>query len=70
MPGVCGASDEAYIMDLAQEASFNGYNVLIINPISPPKLQGEIEDVGLESCDFSNNIYIIQAVEQIKKSFG
>lgn len=50
-------------MDLAHEAASNGYNVLIINPISPPKSLDQDEEVGLESCDFSNNIYIIQAVE-------
>lgn len=45
--------------------------MLVINPIAPPKdiSHGE-DDVGLESCDFSNNVYIQQAVEQIRESFG
>jgi predicted alpha/beta-fold hydrolase len=55
-------------MDLVKEAHQNGYNVLVINPLGPPNCGKD--DVGLESCDFSNNIYIQQAVEEIKTQFG
>jgi hypothetical protein len=44
-------------MDLADQARQNGFNVLIINCIAPPPGFGD-EETQLESCDFSNNIYI------------
>lgn len=59
IPGVCGNSREAYVMDTVTEAHRNGFNVLVVNPICPPKDDPAFrDDVGLESCDFSNNIYI------------
>jgi len=36
VPGVSGHSQERYIMELADEAHKNGFNVLIINPIASP----------------------------------
>ena len=55
-------------MEMADEAHKNGYNVLIINPIGAPAGFGDEND--LEQCDFSNNIYIEQAIELLKKEFG
>lgn len=37
IPGVAGNSQEGYVMELADEARSNGFNVLIINPIAPPE---------------------------------
>lgn len=69
VPGVCGNSQEAYIMQLANEARLNGYNVLIINPTAPAECANDDEQTerGLECTDFSNNIYISQAVETMKE---
>ena len=41
VPGVTGNSNEAYIMQLADEAHQGGYNVLIINPIGPAEGCGD-----------------------------
>lgn len=53
-------------MELADQACSNGFNVLIINPIAPP----DGDETQLEVCDFSKNIYLIQAVEMLKEQFG
>ena len=50
-------------MELADQARSNGFNVLIINPIAPP----DGDETQLEVCDFSKNIYLIQAVEMLKE---
>jgi hypothetical protein len=63
IPGVAGNSQEGYIMELADQACSNGFNVLIINPITPP----DGDETQLEVCDFSKNIYLIQAVEMLKE---
>jgi predicted alpha/beta-fold hydrolase len=42
--------------------------VLIINPVGPPPGFGE--ETELEVMDFSDNIYITQAIEMVKKQFG
>ena len=56
VPGVSGHSQERYIMELADEAHQNGFNVMIVNPIAPPQGFGEEKD--WEVCDFSQNIYL------------
>lgn len=43
-------------MNLADEAYQNGYNVIIMNAVGPPPGHGD--ENGLETCDFSKNIYI------------
>jgi len=43
VPGVCGNSQEAYIMHLADEARLNGFNVLIINPTAPATVGEEFD---------------------------
>jgi hypothetical protein len=40
---VCGNSQEAYIMHLADEARLNGFNVLIINPTAPATVGEEFD---------------------------
>lgn len=67
-PGVSGHSRERYALELADLAHREGFNVMIINPIAPPDGYGEEKD--LEVCDFSQNIYVIQAIELLKENFG
>jgi predicted alpha/beta-fold hydrolase len=43
VPGVCGNSQEAYIMHLANEARLKGFNVLIINPTAPATVGEEFD---------------------------
>ena len=71
VPGVCGNSSESYIMHLADEARMNGYNVLVVNPTAPAK-NNELDelDTELELVDFSKNIYLEQACDQIRACFG
>ena len=56
LPGITGHSQEQYIMDLADQASLSGYDVLIVNPVAPP--EGFGDETGLEVCDFTHNIYL------------
>ena len=53
-------------MDLATQAKLNGFNVLVMNALGPA--EGDVKE--LESCDFSDNSLISQAIEQIKINFG
>lgn len=64
VPGVTGNSQDRYIMNLADEAHKNGYDVCIMNAVGPPIGHGD--ETGLETCDFSLNIYIEQAVELMR----
>jgi predicted alpha/beta-fold hydrolase len=66
VPGVCGNSKENYIMDLAEQATANNYNILIINPIGPlDHCEG-----NLESLNFCENIVLERAVQEIRREFG
>ena len=56
IPGVTGHSRDGYIMNLADEAYQNGYNVMVMNHNGPPPGYGD--ETGLESIDFTNNYYI------------
>ena len=56
-------------MQLVQEASEHGYNVCVINAaVGPPPGHGD--EKGIQTCDFSSNIYIEEAVELIREKFG
>lgn len=64
VPGVCGNSNESYIMNLADEARKSGFNVLVINPTAPARHETSDQyDIELESVDFSKNVYIKQACD-------
>lgn len=52
-------------MQMADEVHNAGYNVLIMNPVAQPPNFGDEKD--LEVQDFSQNVYICQAVELLKE---
>lgn len=52
-------------MALAEAAQREGYNVLIINPCAPPL--GFDEEKEIELMDFSNNVYVEQAIDVMRE---
>ena len=65
VPGVTGHSQDCYIIDLADSAYQNGYYVCVMNAVGPPPGYGD--EIGLETCDFTDNVYIEQAIELMRQ---